>query len=706
MKNYMKKIIVGFFSLALLFVGATSVSASTLWNGAPNDCPTVAVANYTTQVGYVNPCWPLTSVSAGPGNTINVRVYYHNSSDLNGGPAQTATNVRVVLNASSGTSTTHTFSGQITSDQGNISFGPVTVNLASAQTLTFGSTRWYPNQTQTQATLPGGQSGSEIIGGGLSIGSVSAGWASQGSIVTSFVVGSNIPQTCQDPSANNYGGPLPCTYYVQTCQDPSANNYGGSLPCTYYNQSYCTISNFTANGSTGTLYISSNDPVTISWNTYNCYSASISGQGIYSNNSNLSGSQTVYPTYSGDYIINAYGNNGSPSRTIRVNVNNNNQSYCTISSFTANSSSSTTINSGNPVTIAWNTYGCTSVNVSGPGLTNYYNNLSGSQTVYPTYSGTYTISAYGNNGSPSRTAYVYVNPTVIVPPPPVYTNTCAVTSVATNITKNSATLNGILTNPTGSSYFDYGTSVGLGLRTVSRTSTGLFSEPITGLAPDTFYYFRPVSQCARGLSYGNIEVFKTLGNVINTVKPIIIQGTTVIGTESPIMLKIENRYQAIGVGDTIDYTVTYKNVGKKLLTHPILQVIVPKGISITNASRGTAVADTNTLTTPIEDLIPGAEGVVYLQGHVDSILSNTAQVVTTAILVYTSPNSAQENAIAYVLNNPRDFVNENNNLGASAFWAGLRDIGLVGWLLIITSILIITLLARRIGSKPVTNTTH
>jgi hypothetical protein len=52
----------------------------------------------------------------------------------------------------------------------------------------------------------------------------------------------NTVQTCQDSSATNYRGVLPCTYYnynVQTCQDPSATNYRGILPCTYYN--YNTI---------------------------------------------------------------------------------------------------------------------------------------------------------------------------------------------------------------------------------------------------------------------------------------------------------------------------------------------------------------------------------------------------------------------------------------------------------------------------------
>ncbi|MFA6353632.1 MAG: hypothetical protein WCW93_01730 [Candidatus Paceibacterota bacterium] len=43
----------------------------------------------------------------------------------------------------------------------------------------------------------------------------------------------NYIQTCQDINANNYGGVLPCTYIIQTCRDTSAINYGGVLPCRY-----------------------------------------------------------------------------------------------------------------------------------------------------------------------------------------------------------------------------------------------------------------------------------------------------------------------------------------------------------------------------------------------------------------------------------------------------------------------------------------
>jgi len=57
------------------------------------------------------------------------------------------------------------------------------------------------------------------------------------------------------------------------------------------------------------------------------------------------------------------------------------------------------------------------------------------------------------------------------------------------------------------------------------------------------------------------------------------------------MLKIENKYQSIGVGDVVDYVVTYKNISSSKLTNPMVQVVIPKGITLTNLSRGTYSED-------------------------------------------------------------------------------------------------------------------
>ncbi|MCE9517441.1 DUF11 domain-containing protein, partial [Candidatus Nomurabacteria bacterium] len=451
----------------------------------------------------------------------------------------------------------------------------------------------------------------------------------------------------------------------------------------------CIISSFYASPTS----INSNNYSSLYWTTNNCTSVTISNLGY---NVPLSGNQTVYPNQTTTYTLTAYGSNGSAQNqtaTISVINTNNNQS-CYISNFTASPS---VVTSGSPVTLTWNTNGCTSANINGIGNVA----LSGNQTIYPTYSTNYILNAYGyNNTQQSQTAYVAVNPVVVVQQPPIQQpvyNVCAVTTIATNVGQNSAQLNGLITSGTGSmtTYFEYGPTVSMGYRTQSRSvnANSSFNEFISGLAPDTIYYFRFISTCANGAqSQGTIEIFETLrtptvsssnrNQQTTVVRPVIVQGTTVIGTSSPIMLKIENRYEAIGIGDTIDYTVTYKNIGSSLLTRPILQVIAPKDITLTNASRGTYAPDTNTLTVELEDLYPNAEGVVFIQGRVDSIPVNTAQIVTTAVLVYTSPSGAQENAIAYVLNKPKDIFN-NNNLGASAFFAGIFPSTLIGWLLLI-----------------------
>ena len=472
-----------------------------------------------------------------------------------------------------------------------------------------------------------------------------------------------------------------------------------------YNNNYCTISYFNSSQSS----VTSGSAVTLSWSTSGCTSTGITNLGSVSS----SGSQYVYPQSTTSYTLNAYGQNGGyQTQTVQVYVNNNNNynynynynnyNNCTISYFTATPVS---VPGGLPAYLSWNTSGCTSVSISGLGSVN----LSGTQNVYPSYTTNYILSAYGYNNNIPQTQSVQVN--VGNNTQQQYFNACAVTTVATNVTKNSATFNGLITNPNGgsvNSYFEYGTTVNLGSTTPSTSTNGAYSYVVSGLAPDTIYFYRSVSNCSNGLSYGKIEILNTQANAVtssgggNNVT-VIRQGTTVIGTSSPILLKIENHYQSISVGDTIDYTITYKNIGKVILKNSVLQVVAPKGITLTNSSAGTYSKDTNTLTVSLGDLIPDVEGSVYVKGIVDSIPDNTAQIVTTAILVYTNPNGAQENAIAYVLNNPKNLG--TNNLGAAAFFGGFFSIGLIGWLLLIILILLLILIIRNYYQKQ-TTTVH
>ena len=357
----------------------------------------------------------------------------------------------------------------------------------------------------------------------------------------------------------------------------------------------------------------------------------------------------------------------------------------------------------------WETSGCRYVKITDLGSVS----KSGNDYVYPNTSTTYILTAYNNNSDEkSRSVRVYVDDNNYIINPPVVYNTNAVTTIATNVSETSANINGILTtnvNDNNNVYFEYGTNVALGQRTLSKSisNSSNISEYISGLLPNTIYYFRIVSEGNNGVSRGAIAIFKTLGyntniqNYTNTTQTRYVYvggGETVIGSDSPIMLEIENRYEYIGKRDIVDYTVAYKNISKNILKDSVLQVVVPDGITITNASEGTYSNNTHTLTVELGDLNPNEDGVVYLQGYVNSIPDNLAKIVSTAVLVYTSKVGAQENAIAYVLNMPKT---NDNYLGASAFFSGFWGLGLIGWLILIILILLIVLIVRSLYHKKV-----
>ncbi|NCU28268.1 MAG: hypothetical protein EOM85_01180, partial [Candidatus Moranbacteria bacterium] len=300
MKKYIKKTIVGIFAFAVLFTGQ-SVFAAT-WNGASNDCPSINVANATTGAGWNDPCWTGTNIKANPGDTVNVRVYYHNTGTT------TATNTKVYLDVDTEASTSHRFSGSITSGAGNLSFGPVYITTNPAQSLSFGTVKWYTENTkETLTPLLSGQDGSEILDSGLSIGSIAPGWATQGSLVISFKVSNN------------------------------------TTP-----EEECSISNFSVSPTS----IYEGDTAKLSWSTENCNSASISGIGSVS----VSGTRNVYPTSTTTYSLTAYGNNSQDSSSVKVIVN-----PVIVENMTGNisaSPSSCTIQSGNSTcstTLSWTT---------------------------------------------------------------------------------------------------------------------------------------------------------------------------------------------------------------------------------------------------------------------------------------------------------------------------------------------------------------
>lgn len=767
MKNYTKKIIVGIFGLVMLLGLAPNSSALSIWNGASNDCSDINIANYTTNTGYGSPCWVGTNINAKDNDVINVRVYYHNTSNV------TATNVRIKMFAPTGQSTKHTFSAQITSDQGNLYTGNVYLNTNTKTSLSLVSTKWHPNQSTGDSSLLNGQSNSAVISSsGLSIGSIAPGWNTQGSVNVVFRVNEVEPD-------------------VYICTDSQATNYGEQGYCVYPTKT-CVINNFSASETSINYYESTK----LSWSTSNCSSVQISGVGTVTS----TGSRIVIPGTSKTYIISASGNGTSDSDSVYIKVSNgyvdDDEDYCKIDSFTA---SDTSIEEGDDVTLRWRTTGCDEVNITSLGYVDEDGNekvspssdktyyikvydkdgdltdsdsikiyvdedddsdddddyckidsftaddtsiekgeeatlkwrttdcdevyLSGvgyvndddEEDVYPYSRTTYTLKAYGNGVTKKKNVTINVTTpkyvSLVTEPivsAPIYNNN-VVTIVATNVTQTGAQLNGLITDSSyrdSNVYFEYGKTVNLGSRTSSKSANNTnFYDYISGLNSNTIYYFQAISENQSGVSKGAIEVFRTTSiprtttnvSTKTTVNKEVVS-KTIYGSTSPVILEIENRYKNIEIGDTIDYTVYYKNISSSELENPMVQVYIPEGIVVTNLSDGSYREEDRIVSVPINDLMEGDEGEFYIKAQVIDLNKTLAQVVTTATLIYTNPNGAQENAMAYVLNNPR--IDGNNNLGASAFFSGVfGGWDLIGWLLFIILILLLVIIARYLFNR-------
>ncbi len=371
----MKKIIISILSLAVLLVGQNA-SAAVTWNSFSNDCKTIAVANYTTNTGIVDPCWPLSSVSASPGQSINVRIYYHNTGN------SPATNTRISLNAPTGTGYTQNFTGQISSDQGNLSFGPATINLTSSQSLTFGSMRWYPNQSQNYVSLPNGQTGNELINGGVNIGTIAPTWAAQGSIVASFYV------NVTNPTGTLTGSNSSCVI--------SAGNGSCTIPFSWNTLNPVNVSTITRTGLPGT-YITGNSgsqPFTVPYGSSTFYL-----NHYFNNQSNILDSSTVSASCASGTVWNA-------GTSLCTQINN-----CEITSFTSDKTVSAP---GDIVNLSWSTNYCTSVSIPGVG-TNMAPNVS-NKSVWPTITTTYVLTGYGSTSvSPSQSLTVIVGGPVGAP---------------------------------------------------------------------------------------------------------------------------------------------------------------------------------------------------------------------------------------------------------------------------------------------------
>jgi uncharacterized repeat protein (TIGR01451 family) len=271
----------------------------------------------------------------------------------------------------------------------------------------------------------------------------------------------------------------------------------------------------------------------VTWSSSNATSCTASsGSNGWSGQRNLSGSfHTGDLTQTTTYVITCSNSVGSDTAQTTVTVGNQvitPQPNVTIS---ANPSH---VNYNGSSIISWSSSNATSCTASsGSNGWAGSRSLSGSfNTGGLTQATTYVITCSNSVGSDTAQTTVTVGNQNVNPPP--IQQPSVFTQSASNITTNSATLNGVV-NGNGSNvtaWFQWGTSPSNLFNSTSPQSYGsgstTYSAPIFGLQPNTTYYFRAVAQGNQGggIIYGNVLSFTTLGNfnpIYPPIQPPIIQ---------------------------------------------------------------------------------------------------------------------------------------------------------------------------------------
>lgn len=331
------------------------------------DCQTIGVSVESTSTS--DGCDP-TYVSTTPGSVINVSFYIHNTN------VNAANNVVLRLSPqTTGTVSSQTYSGSITSSNAGSVSGSGTISISSPASLTFltlEKTDHYGVVTQ----IP---NASALFSGGLNIGTVEG-------YGTCRVEGGVRDAFCHQQW---YVAAFKVSNPVVVTPNP------------------CVISGLT----TSTPTVASGAYGTLNWSSSNCSSVSVTGpNGVVS--SALNGPVTVGPlTYSiNNYNIIGYNSAGTATtgNPVSISVNSVTPSLCTISNF---SPSQYQVQSGGTVSLSWTTNNCTSVTVSGSNVSYTTSNLSTVQSG-TTYTGaiygptTYTISATNGTSTDTRTTSV------------------------------------------------------------------------------------------------------------------------------------------------------------------------------------------------------------------------------------------------------------------------------------------------------------
>lgn len=293
----------------------------------------------------------------------------------------------------------------------------------------------------------------------------------------------------------------------------------------------------------------------------------------------------------------------------------------------------------------------------------------------------------------------------------------ALSTGATGVTTNSATLNGVsMINEGGSgrAWFQFGITTALGIETPKQTvgnGTNNVSRQISGLSSRTPYYYRMVVENNSGTAYGEIRTFTTGGFTTSTGAGSSNSGSTAGNTSSNnsnnsnqtitstsyLGIDIESNLDKVAVGDIVTFTVSYKNVSGKDLERVVMKVSLPAEMSFRKTTAGEYSKSIHSVIVTFDKLSKDAKGEFIVIAEVLKSASSQNILVASLEAVHSHPviDGAIVDSINYSI---LEVENGGSNLAAGTIFAGkFFPTSFLGWLLIALTILVIILIARKIA---------
>ncbi len=229
------------------------------------------------------------------------------------------------------------------------------------------------------------------------------------------------------------------------------------------------------------------------------------------------------------------------------------------------------------------------------------------------------------------------------------------------ITQNSGLVNASV-NPNSvdstTAWFEYGTTAALGARTpaqqVGNGSTGAhISYALTGLVPNTTYFYRAVAKNAYGTVYSYILAIRTEigggGVVSNTVTTVTTTSFNGNG-QSCILIVPAATPQDMNAGEAFTYTLTYKNGCSYALNNAFIKIIVPAETDEikTASTRGVSEQDANGTTYALGTLQPGDQGVITVQGNVSTGVNKGDILIFSSVLNFADTKDHPQSVSSYL----------------------------------------------------------